>query len=235
MTHQVRFEKVSKSYAGGVVLDDVSFTARPGAVTGFVGRNGAGKTTALRVLLQLAHATSGRATIGGRQAGALPVGTIGHLLDAGFHPGRSGRDHLRIVGAVLGVEGAEVEEALASVDLRAAASKAVRSYSLGMRQRLGLAAALLGRPQVLILDEPTNGLDPDGVFWLRAELRRRADEGAVVLVSSHMLLELEQVVDDLVVLDRKVRWQGTRQEALRVSPDSSLEGLYRSLSAQVAA
>jgi ABC-2 type transport system ATP-binding protein len=214
-------------------LTDLEFVARSGRITGLVGRNGAGKTTALRILLGLTRADSGHASIGGRFAREFAAGDIGHLLTPGFHPGRTGRDHLRIIGALMGLGERSIADSLESVSLADAGRKAVKSYSLGMRQRLGLAAALLGEPRVLVLDEPTNGLDPDGVFWLRDELRSRAAEGATVLVSSHHLAELEQVVDDLVVIDRRVLWQGDRSQALEEAPGGTIEGLYKSLRAEI--
>ncbi|MGW4803690.1 ATP-binding cassette domain-containing protein [Kitasatospora sp. NPDC004272] len=220
---------MTKQYGGRAALDAVSFTARAGRITGFIGRNGAGKTTAMRILLGLAAADTGSATIGGRTHLGLPPGTVGHLLEPAFHPGRSGRSHLRIPTTALGLDPAGIEDVLGDVGLLEAADRRVRGYSLGMRQRLGLARALLGTPRALILDEPTNGLDPDGVLWLRGRLRKAADEGVAVLVSSHLLSELEHLVDDVVFLQGKVLWQGSREDAARESTDGSLEQLYRQL------
>lgn len=235
MNLDVEFRDVSRSFGQSEALKSVTFTAKTGRITGFIGRNGAGKTTALRILLGLSHSDSGSATIGGKRADQLPWGYLGYLLDPGLHPGRSGRNHLRIVGTLLGVNDDAVDESLESVGLSAVGKKLVKSYSMGMRQRLGLAAALLGAPRVLVLDEPTNGLDPDGVLWLREQLLARSAAGVTVLLSSHILSELEQVIDDVVILDQSVLWQGDRNQALAATPDGSLEGLYKSLRMPVVA
>jgi len=226
---EVRFERVMKSIGGQTILDDVSFNALPGQITGIVGPNGAGKTTAFRILLGLASADEGSATIGGRGFAAHPAGTVGALLNAGAHPGRTGRDHLRIVAAALGIASMNVDAVLEEVELVAAARRRISSYSLGMRQRLALAAALLGDPPVLVLDEPANGLDPDGIIWLRKRLRAVADKGGVVVISSHVLSELEHVIDHVVVLRRNVVWSGRAESAVSESPDGTLEGLYGEL------
>jgi ABC-2 type transport system ATP-binding protein len=226
----IEFVGVCKRYRGVVALDNVSFSAAAGRVTGFVGRNGAGKTTALRVLLGLVRPDAGTATVDRRAVADLPAGRVGVLLEPAFHPARTGRSHLRTVAAAIGVAAAEVDRVLAHTDLTRVASRRTGRYSLGQRQRLGLAAALLGSPPVLVLDEPTNGLDPDGVRWLRGLLRSAADSGATVLVSSHLLAELEQVVDDVVILDQRVRWSGTRREI----PYGGLENLYRSVQGRAA-
>ncbi|MFJ6216968.1 ABC transporter ATP-binding protein [Streptomyces sp. NPDC092296] len=227
--YDIAFDGVTKDFSGRKALDDVTFTASAGRVTGFIGRNGAGKTTAMRILLGLAEPTAGRATIGGVPHRQLPAGTVGHLLEPTFHPGRSGRAHLEIQAAALGIDRAEIDRLLDDVTLREAAGRKTRSYSLGMRQRLGLARALLGSPKVLVLDEPTNGLDPDGILWLRERLRHAADDGCTVLVSSHLLSELEQMVDDVVILQGQVVWRGTHRDAAHESTDGSLEQLYRQL------
>jgi ABC-2 type transport system ATP-binding protein len=196
---------LTKRYGRITAVDDLSFTLSSGRVTGFVGRNGAGKTTTLRTLLGLTRPTAGTATIGGQPYAALtdPLRQVGALIDPGaFHPGRTGRNALRVIARPAGIPDARVDEVLGLVDLSGAARRRVRGYSLGMRQRLGLAAALLGDPAVLVLDEPANGLDPDGVRWLRALLRGLGTQGRTVLVSSHLLAELAQTVDDVVVIDR---------------------------------
>jgi ABC-2 type transport system ATP-binding protein len=196
---------LTKRYGRILAVDDLSFTLTSGRVTGFVGRNGAGKTTTLRMLLGLTRPTAGTATIGGQPYAALadPLHGVGALIDPGtFHPGRTGRDALRVHALPARIPDARVDEVLDLVDLAGAARRRVRGYSLGMRQRLGLAAALLGDPAVLVLDEPANGLDPDGVRWLRALLRGLGGQGRTVLVSSHLLAELAQTVDDVVVIDR---------------------------------
>jgi ABC-2 type transport system ATP-binding protein len=209
---------LSKVFGGGVrAVDDLSFAVEPGTVTGFLGPNGAGKTTTLRCLLGLVAPTAGTATIGGRQYVGLsaPSREVGALLEASsFHPARSGRTHLRIYAAAGGVPDARVEHVLGQVGLAEAAHRKVKGYSLGMRQRLGLAAALLGDPKVLVLDEPANGLDPEGIAWLRSFLRHMAqDEGRTILVSSHVLSEVEQTVDRVIIISRgKLIRQGTLEE-----------------------
>jgi ABC-2 type transport system ATP-binding protein len=172
-------------------------------VTGFLGPNGSGKTTTLRMLLGLVRPTGGTATIDGRPYVGIanPLRVVGSALEStSFHPGRTGRDHLRVLATVAGVPDSRVDELLELVGLPAAAGQRAGGYSMGMRQRLGLAAALLGDPQVIILDEPANGLDPEGIRWLRVFLRHLAGEGRTLLVSSHMLSEVEQTVDDIVII-----------------------------------
>jgi ABC-2 type transport system ATP-binding protein len=199
----VRLKRITKRYGPILAVDDLSFAIRPGAVTGFLGPNGAGKTTALRVLLGLAEPTSGTATIFGRGYAQLddPLGTVGALLETStFHPWRSARNHLRILARAAGIAGERVDQVLAGVGLSGAADRRVGGFSLGMRQRLGLAAALLGRPRVLVLDEPANGLDPEGIHWLRDLLRGYAADGNSVLISSHLLSEVAQTVDDVIII-----------------------------------
>jgi ABC-2 type transport system ATP-binding protein len=186
-------------------VDNLSFTVTPGTVTGFLGPNGAGKTTTLRCLLGLVAPTAGTATIGGLRYADLPQpsGTVGAVLEASsFHPARTARNHLRVLCAANGYPAHRADDALELVGLTPAARRKVREYSAGMRQRLGLAAAVLGNPQVLLLDEPANGLDPEGIVWLRNFLRRLASEGRTILVSSHVLSEVEQTVDDVVIINR---------------------------------
>ena len=201
----IEVQGLTKRFGKTVAVDDLSFRVRPGAVTGFLGPNGAGKTTTLRILLGLVHPTAGTATIAGRRYADLdaPLHRVGAAVEAaGFHPGRSGRDHLRGVALAARISSTRVDEVLADVDLVAQARRRVRTYSLGMRQRLLLAQALLGDPEVLLLDEPANGLDPAGMRWLRDLLRRFAEDGRTVLVSSHVLAEVEQVADEVVILHR---------------------------------
>jgi ABC-2 type transport system ATP-binding protein len=191
----VRAEALSKRFGDVVAVDDVSFALERGTVTGFLGPNGAGKTTTLRMLLDLVEPTAGSALVFGRRYRDLeqPAARVGAVLEAAdFHPGRSGRDHLFSLALALGRDDAKrsVERVLKLVELTGAAQRRVGGYSLGMRQRLGLAAALLGDPELLILDEPANGLDPEGVRWLRDFLRSFADDGKTVLVSSHVLAEV---------------------------------------------
>ncbi|HET8599540.1 MAG TPA: ABC transporter ATP-binding protein [Segeticoccus sp.] len=194
---------LTKRFGSFTAVDDLSFRVEPGRITGFLGPNGAGKTTTLRMLLGLIRPTSGTATIAGQRYVDLarPMQAVGAALEAtNFHPGRSGRDHLRVLADAAGVPTARVDELLEMVGIPAAARKRAGGYSMGMRQRLGLAAALLGDPQVLILDEPANGLDPEGIRWLRSFLRYLSAHGKTILVSSHMLQEVEQTVDDVVII-----------------------------------
>jgi ABC-2 type transport system ATP-binding protein len=196
---------LTKRYKSVVAVDDLTFRIRDGAVTGFLGPNGAGKTTTLRMVLGLARPSAGHATIEGRRYGELadPAGTVGANLEvAGAHPGRSGRNHLRALAAMAGLPRSRVDDVLRLVELDTAGDRRAGKYSLGMRQRLGLAATLLGDPRVLVLDEPANGLDPQGIRWLRDFLRAMAGEGRTVLVSSHVLAEVAQTVDDVVVIHR---------------------------------
>jgi ABC-2 type transport system ATP-binding protein len=184
-------------------VDNLSFVVEPGRVTGFLGPNGAGKTTTLRMLLNLVEPTSGTATIGGTRYADLdqPIRRVGGVLEASAaHKGRTGRDHLRVICQSAGIPLARADEVLELVGLTVAGSRAFRGYSLGMRQRLGVAVALLGDPQVLILDEPANGLDPEGIRWMRDLLRTLAAHGRTVLLSSHLLAETQLLADDLVVI-----------------------------------
>lgn len=215
-SYPITFDNVSKSYGGALVVDRLSFAVEPGRVTGFLGPNGAGKSTTMKILLGLASANDGHATIGGLTYGELtdPTGTVGASVESdAFHPGRSGRNHLRILADATGTPTDRVDEVLELVDLTDAANRHAGAYSLGMKQRLGLATALLRDPPVLILDEPGNGLDPQGVRFLRNLLRARAAEGNTVFVSSHLLGEVEQLADDVVVLNKgKLVTQGSLAE-----------------------
>jgi ABC-2 type transport system ATP-binding protein len=196
---------LTKRYGPVLAVEDLSFAVREGAVTGFLGPNGAGKTTTLRMILALARPTAGHATVLGKPYADLeqPARTVGANLEvAGAHPGRKGRDHLRALAAMASLPVSRVDEVLRLVELDGAGNRRAGKYSLGMRQRLGLAATLLGDPAVLILDEPANGLDPQGIRWLRDFLRSMAAEGRTVLVSSHVLAEVAQTVDDVVVIHR---------------------------------
>jgi ABC-2 type transport system ATP-binding protein len=201
----VRVSSLTKRYRDVVAVDGVTFALDAGTVTGLLGPNGAGKTTTLRVLLGLAEPTAGEALVFGSRYKDLdrPVRSVGAVLESNdFHPGRSGRDHLRMLALAAEIPPGRVEEVLALVELEAAAARRVKTYSLGMRQRLGLAGALLGGPELLVLDEPANGLDPAGVHWLRSFLRRFAEEGGTVVVASHVLAEVAQAVDQVVIIDR---------------------------------
>jgi ABC-2 type transport system ATP-binding protein len=197
--------ELTKRFGDITAVSDLSFELEAGSVTGFLGPNGAGKTTTMRLLLGLAEPTRGHALVFGRPFAELerPGARVGAVLEAAdLHPGRTGRDHLRVLAPVAHVPLSRIDEVLALVDLEGAADRRVKGYSLGMRQRLGLAAALLGDPELLILDEPANGLDPEGVRWLRDFLRAFAAEGRTVLVSSHLLAEVAQTVDQVVIINR---------------------------------
>jgi ABC-2 type transport system ATP-binding protein len=199
----IEVSHLTKRFGSLTAVDDLSFEVHPGRVTGFLGPNGAGKTTTLRIALGLVRATSGNVTFDGRRYAEMrkPMRQIGAALEASsFHPGRSGREHLKMLAPLVGVPDSRVDEVLGQVGLTDAAKKRVKGYSLGMRGRLGLAATLLGDPQVLLLDEPTNGLDPEGIAWMRGLLRHLAGEGRTILISSHLLSEVQQTVDDVVII-----------------------------------
>ena len=213
---------LTRKYGDFTAVDDVSFTAQPGRVTGFLGPNGAGKSTTMRVLVGLTPPTSGTAEVAGRRFADLPNPglTAGVLLDASAqHAGRTGREILTVAARTMGLPTSRVDEILDLVSLTPEeAGRRVRHYSLGMRQRLGIATALLGEPEVLILDEPANGLDPAGIRWMRDLLRGYADRGATVLLSSHLLHEIEVIADDLVVIGRgRIVAQGTKTELLEAA------------------
>jgi ABC-2 type transport system ATP-binding protein len=213
-------------------VEDVSFTVAYGQITGFLGPNGAGKTTTLRMLLGLIRPDAGTATIAGTPYPDLasPARTVGALLDAAAHPGRSGQDHLRVLAAAAGLPQGRAGQLLARVGLQHAARQRAGGYSLGMRQRLGLAAALLGDPAVLVLDEPANGLDPQGIRWLRDLLRCLAGEGRAVLISSHILAEVAQTADDIVIIHRgRTVAQAPLPDLLATRPGASLEDIYLEL------
>ena len=195
---------LSKHFGAVRAVDDLTFDAAAGRVTGFLGPNGAGKTTTLRMVLGLVRPSAGEALVDGVAYARLrtPRRTVGAVLETtGFHPGRKGRAHLRVLARTAGVTDRRVDEVLDQVGLTEAAERRVGGYSLGMRQRLGLAGALLGDPSVLILDEPANGLDPSGMAWLRRLIRDLAADGRTILVSSHVLAEVSQTADDVVIVD----------------------------------
>jgi ABC-2 type transport system ATP-binding protein len=201
----IEVEHLTKRFGNTLAVDDLSFKVREGSITGFLGPNGAGKTTTLRVVLGLVRPTSGSARVLGHPYRALetPTGQVGAVLEASsFHPGRSGRNHLRVVSAASDLPRSRVEEVLEIVGLSGDAGRRVGGYSLGMRQRLSLAAALLGDPRVFVLDEPANGLDPQGIRWLRELLQSLAGEGRTILISSHVLAEVEQIADEVVIIHR---------------------------------
>ena len=205
MQPSIDVHAVSKAYRGTVAVDRLTFAVRPGEVTGFIGPNGAGKSTTMRVILGLDAADSGEALVNGQRYASLarPLTQVGALIDAdAVHPSRRARDHLLWLAHTNGIRSRRVDEVLDQVGLATVARKRAGGYSLGMRQRLGIAAALLGDPPVLMLDEPTNGLDPDGIIWIRVLLRDLAAQGRVVLVSSHLMSELQDTADQLVVIGR---------------------------------
>jgi len=201
----VSVQRLTKRYGDVMAVDDLTFSLEAGTITGFLGPNGAGKTTTLRLLLGLAEPTDGEALVLGRRYRELdqPAQRVGAVLESNdFDPGRSGGDHLRALAIAAEIPSSRVDEVLELVELAGTADRRVKTYSLGIRQRLGLAAALLGNPGLLILDEPANGLDPAGVHWLRSFLRSFADGGRTVLVSSHLLAEVAQAVDGVMIIDR---------------------------------
>lgn len=228
----VRVRSLTKRF-GDVVAVGLTFSLEAGTVTGFLGPNGAGKTTTLRMLLGLAEPDAGEALVFGRRYRELdrPARRVGAVLESNdLHPGRSGRDHLRALAIAAEIAASRVEEVLELVELAAAADRRVKTYSLGMRQRLGLAAALLGDPDLLILDEPANGLDPAGVHWLRTFLRRFAERGGTVLVSSHVLAEVAQTVDRVLIIDVGRLLASARLDEL-TAHGLSLEDTYLELTA----
>ena len=218
----IKVEGLSKTYGGFKAVDNVTFDCRPGAVTGFLGPNGAGKSTTMRIIAGLTPATSGSATVAGVHYHDIPnPGTqVGVLLDASAqHAGRTGREVLTMGAIVMGLPMSRVEEMLALVSLTPAESKRrIRNYSLGMRQRLGIAHALLGDPKILILDEPANGLDPAGIHWMRGLLREYANRGGTVLLSSHLLHEIEVIADELILIGNgRIVASGTKAELLHTA------------------
>jgi ABC-2 type transport system ATP-binding protein len=223
-------ESLTKDFGRIRAVDDVSFEIQPGRVVGLLGPNGSGKTTTLRMLLNLVSPTAGRAMIGGRPFAALddPAHQVGVVLETGaFHGGRTARDHLRVLATEGGIARRRVDEVLELVGLTEAADRRAGTFSLGMGQRLSLAAALLGEPAVLILDEPANGLDPAGIRWLRDLLRRLAGEGRTIVLSSHVLAEVAQTVDEVLILDR-----GRLRAHRPMSDIASLEDAFLELTGQ---
>ena len=222
----IAVDALTKRFGSTVAVDGLTFAAPDGAITGFLGPNGAGKTTTLRCLLGLIRPTSGSATIEGRtyrtlDAPTLKVGAV--LEQTSFHPGRRARDHVRTLAYAAGLPASRADEVLRLVGLEQSARRRVRGYSLGMRQRLSLACALLGDPEVLILDEPANGLDPEGIRWLRDFLRSLAAQGRTILVSSHVLAEVAQTVDRVVIINRgRLVREGTLAELTAHSVEGAL-------------
>jgi ABC-2 type transport system ATP-binding protein len=220
---RISVQNLSKQFGTVNAVQNLSFTVEPGTVTGFLGPNGAGKTTTLRMLLGLVTPTAGTATINGRPHDQLgnPARVVGSVLEnEGFHPARTARNHLRVYAAAIGMPDQRADEVLGLVGLSSAADRKAGGFSLGMKQRLALATALLGNPQVLVLDEPANGLDPEGILWLRNFLRAYAREGRSVLVSSHLLNEVEQTIDQVVIISQGMtRYYGSLDQ-LRKSQQS---------------
>jgi ABC-2 type transport system ATP-binding protein len=218
----ITLDHLTKRYGQFTAVDDVSFVAQPGRITGFLGPNGAGKSTSMRIMVGLTHQDGGTALIGGHRFADIPNPSrhVGVLLDASAqHAGRTGREVLRLSAETMGIRRERVEEMLELVGLSGSeAKRRVRNYSLGMRQRLGIANALLGDPSILILDEPVNGLDPAGIHWMRGLLRNFAGQGGTVLLSSHLLHEVEMIADDMVLIGRgRIVAQGTKAELLHTA------------------
>jgi ABC-2 type transport system ATP-binding protein len=222
----IEVQDLSKRYGDKLAVNHLSFTVEPGTVTGFLGPNGAGKSTTMRLIVGLDHPTSGTATIDGKRYAELhqPLRVVGALLEAGaVHPGRSAYNHLLFLAQTQALPHRRVDEVIDVVGLHDVARERVGGFSLGMRQRLGIAAALLGDPRVLILDEPINGLDPEGILWVRNLLRRLADEGRTVLVSSHLMSEMSQTADNLIVIGRgSLIAQSTMAEFIERNSDQSV-------------
>ncbi|QSB17365.1 ATP-binding cassette domain-containing protein [Natronosporangium hydrolyticum] len=231
----IEVQRLTKRYRGVTAVEELSFSVPPGQITGFLGPNGAGKTTTLRMILGLVQPTSGAVAIGGHRYRELaaPNAVVGAALDGAYaHPGHSARSHLRVHCALAGYPACRVDEVLAQLEMTEYADRRYRTYSTGMRQRLNLATALLGDPQVLLLDEPVNGLDPQGIAWLRRFLRDFADQGRTVLISSHLLAEVQQSVDRAVVIHRgRLLASGTLAE---LDPTrTGLESVFLNLTTEV--
>jgi ABC-2 type transport system ATP-binding protein len=235
VTVAIRFDALVKQYGKQQAVAGLSASIMAGRITGFLGPNGAGKSTTLRCLVGLSDPTSGSAVILGAPYRDLenPLSRVGTVLDSrGFHPALTGRQNLKVVAAAAGIEDTRVDEVLELVELTDAANKRMKNYSLGMKQRLALAGAILGNPEILILDEPANGLDPAGIAWLRRFLRSMAEQGKTILVSSHQLAEMQNTVDDVLIINKgkliaqgsmsEVKGEGTLEEAfLRLTEGDS--------------
>jgi ABC-2 type transport system ATP-binding protein len=221
----IAVQSLTKRFGETTAVDDLSFEVQGGRVTGFLGPNGSGKTSTLRVLLGLSAPTSGQATFDGKPYGQLasPMTAVGAVLEGDtFHPGRTGRDHLRLLAQQGGLPKTRADEVLKQVDLHSAGGQRVGTYSFGMRQRLGLAAALLGDPEALVLDEAANGLDPEGIHWFRDLMRHHAGEGRAILISSHVLSEVAKTIDDVVIIKRGRLLVSSTLEDLKPKTESAL-------------
>ncbi len=225
MTEAIQIINVSKNYGDMQVLEQVNFSVRSGSILGLVGRNGAGKTTLLSILLGLTRANSGDVHFFGKPMKDRISNDIGFSINQGLFPSLTAKRHLQLISS-LSTGAVEIDALLRDVDLGSRPKQKVKNFSLGMQQRLRLAISLSGGNRIIVLDEPLNGLDPDGVSWLRQRLLDLRDEGKTVLLSSHLLLELEKVVDDVVILDRKILWSGSIENAKNLSPEGSLESFY---------
>ena len=218
----IEFKRVEKKFGAKRALEDLTFTARPGEITGLLGRNGAGKTTALRILAQLEYPNQGSATINGLPFSRHPVGSIGLSINLAFPPSRSVKAQLQIAALATNVGSEEIMAAAALTEISHLSSLKCGELSLGMRQRLSLACALIANPHTLIFDEPVNGLDPDGIRWLHSFLRSEADSGKTVLVSSHYLHDMERYVNEVVIIQSKMLWRGSWPQ----ESHSSLSGIF---------
>ncbi len=221
----IEFKNLTKKFGDFTAVEDLTFNVEPGRVTGFLGPNGAGKSTTLRCLTELISPTSGQALIRGQKYSDIknPLNVVGVCLEPSFHPGRTGFDNLLVIAQAAGIDRKFVIQAIEQVGMTAARDSRVQTYSLGMKQRLGLAAALLGQPEILVLDEPANGLDPEGIAWMRTFLQYHASQGGTVLISSHVLSEVQQTVDDVVIISHGKLVKACTLEELVASTSNFVE------------
>ena len=224
----IEITNLSKTYDEIVVLENINFSVRSQSITGLIGRNGAGKTTLLSILLGLSHASSGEVKVLSAPMKNRTTNDIGFSISQGLFPSLTGKQHLQLISQLTSRR-IDIQEVLKDVDLHTARKLKVKNYSLGMQQRLRLAMAISGGHRIIVLDEPLNGLDPDGISWFREKIIQLKTEGRTILISSHLLLELEKVIDDVIILDRKILWKGSIENARKLSPDGSLESYYKFL------
>lgn len=224
----IEIADVSKKFGGTAVLEEINFEVKSGSITGLVGRNGAGKTTLLSIILGLIHPSSGEIRINGNLALDRVTNDVGFSINQGLFPSLTARQHLQLISKLTN-QTIDIERLLKDVDLVSKPKQKVKNFSLGMQQRLRLAIAISGKHPILILDEPLNGLDPDGISWFRQRLLDLRSEGRTILLSSHLLLELTKVIDEVVILDKRVLWAGSIESAMRLSSDGSLEGFYKDI------